>query len=62
MKLSKQDLTLIFSLAKDYYVNESPDFLSNQEFIAQCYIKAAQNLIPFTVEFPTRYIEDEGTE
>lgn len=56
-KIKQQDLRNIFELAKMNVVNDSGANLSNQEFIAKCYVKAVLTHLNITdVEFEERMV------
>lgn len=63
MNLTRRDLAEIFSLAKDIYVSDKNEGLTHQEYVAQCYLKAAENFIEgLNLTYPIRTeIEGEGT-
>jgi len=55
MNLTRRDLAEIFSLARDYYVNDKNEGLTHQEYVAQCYLKAAENFIEgLNLTYPNR--------
>ncbi len=54
MKLSNNDLQIIFSLAKQYYVNDDKGDLDDQQFIARCYLHAVSSHLKIDVELPER--------
>jgi hypothetical protein len=56
MKVTKLELQMIFSGAKQNYIDDTPGELDNQQYQAQCYVKSVLQVlqIKVDVEFPTR--------
>ena len=56
MKITRYDLSLIFSNANTNYQQDDKQELNNQEFVAQCYFKAIASYLHLKedLEFPIR--------
>lgn len=56
IKLTKKDLSTIFSNTKQNFVDMDAQGLDNQEFLTQCWVKAVVTFLQLNlnIDFPTR--------
>lgn len=63
MKLTLNNLSEIFSLARDYWVNDKIEGLDAQQFVVACYVKAIQNVLELPeIELPKRKMVESDEE
>lgn len=62
LKLCKQSLQTLFSIAKQNFVDDTKGDLDDQQFIAQCYVKALCTMTGIQIELPEPRIIAEPVE
>jgi len=58
MKLTKQDLDILFSMAKQAYVDSDQGDLDSQQFQAACWVKALACKLNLNIELPIKAFPD----
>lgn len=63
MKLTTNNLSDIFSIARDYWVNDKAEGLDDQQYVAACYVKAIQNVLELPeITLPYRKMVESDEE